>query len=184
MLRVRETAIVRHRCTTFLLLMKGAIRHVLLVSTLVLASLAKAGFVQAQTEKTVQRQHDPTPYISHAEFQSSSVGGEPVSRKSSGSQPTFRDILTVASLDEVTRRFGEPTSTEYNRFPGGSSTDYVATLAYEWVRIGVQKDKRGSKASDDGDYVRTSVFRGRRGETPARDEHRLPQHRDAERNSR
>ena len=66
-----------HRRITSLLLMKGVIRHVLLVSALVLVGLAETGSVQAQTEKTVQGQHDPTPYISHAEFQSGSVGGDP-----------------------------------------------------------------------------------------------------------
>ena len=110
-----------------------------LVSILVVVSLAGAGGVQAQTEKTVQGQYSATPYISHAEFQNISMGGETVPGKSSGSRTTFRDILTVVSLEEVSRRFGEPTSTEYNRFPEGSSTDYVVTLMYDGLKIKYRK---------------------------------------------
>lgn len=54
--------------------MKGLTR---LISILVVVGLAGAGVVQAQTEKTVRGEHDPTPYVSHAESQSSSVGGDP-----------------------------------------------------------------------------------------------------------
>lgn len=110
-----------------------------LVSILVFVGLGGAGCVQAQTEKTVRGQHGPTPYISHAEFQDISVGGGTVSGKSSSSRPTFRDILTVASLDEVARRFGEPTSIEYNRFPEGSSTDYKAILTYDGMKLWYRK---------------------------------------------
>jgi len=97
----------------------------------------------AQTEKTVSGHYGPKPYISHAEFQNISVGGGPVSDKSSGSQPKFRDILTVSSLEEVTRRFGEPTSTEYDRFPEGSPTDYVVTLIYDGLDL--EYRKRGGR---------------------------------------
>lgn len=143
MLGVRETAIVKHHRINILLFMKGIRKHVLLVSALFLVGLAETGAVQAQTEKTVLGQHDPTPYISHVEFQSISVGGRSVSGKSSGTQPTFRDILTVSAPEEVTRHFGEPTSTEYDRFPEGSPTDYVATLTYDGVNF--EYRKRGEK---------------------------------------
>lgn len=97
--------------------MRGPTR---LSSVLLVVGLVGAGCVQAQTKKKVPGQHGPKPYISDAEFQDISVGGVAVSGKSSSSRPTFGDMLTVASLDEVTRRFGEPTSIEYNRFPEGS----------------------------------------------------------------
>jgi hypothetical protein len=102
-------------------------------------SLSWGGAVQAQTEKTVRGQHGPTPYINHAEFQNISVGGEAVSDKSSSSQTTFKDILAVASLEEVTRHFGEPTSTEYNRFPEGMSTDYTVVLTYDGLELKYRK---------------------------------------------
>ena len=110
-----------------------------LVSILVVVSLAGAGGVQAQTEKTVQGQYSATPYISHAEFQNISVGGGPVSDKSSSTRTTFRDILTVASLDEVTRRFGEPTSTEYKKFPGVDYIEYLAIMSYDGSKFWYKK---------------------------------------------
>jgi hypothetical protein len=113
------------------------------VFVLVIISLAGAGCVQAQTEKTVQGQYGPTPYISHTEFQNISVGGRTVSGKSSSSRTTFKDILAVASLKEVTRHFGEPTSTEYNRFPEGSPTDYVVHIKYDGLKLKYRK--RGEK---------------------------------------
>jgi len=112
---------------------------------LTLANLTSVEAVEAQTKKTVPGQHHPTPYITYAEFQDISIGGEIVSGKSSGSQTTFRDILTVASLDEVTRRFGEPTSTEYNRFPEGSSTDYTVYLTYNGLELKYRKREREIK---------------------------------------
>ena len=117
----------------------AARRLCILVWAMVIISLAGTGCVQAQTEKTAPGQYGPTPYISHAEFQNISMGGETVLGKSSGSRTTFRDILTVASLEEVSRRFGEPASTEYNRFPEGSSTDYVVTLMYDGFEIKYRK---------------------------------------------
>jgi hypothetical protein len=111
-----------------------------IVSILVFTSgLAAAGAVQAQTEKTVQGQYGPTPYITHTEFQNISVGGETGSSKSPGPQTTFRDILAVSSLGEVTRHFGALTSTEYNRFPEESATDYVVTLTYDGMHLEYRK---------------------------------------------
>lgn len=116
--------------------MKGLVR---LISMLVVVGLAGAGAVQAQTEKTVQGQYSATPYISHTEFQSSSVGGGTASGKSSSSRTTFRDILTVASLDEVTRRFGEPTSTEYKRAPEIDYIEYIVTIDYGGINLEYKK---------------------------------------------
>jgi hypothetical protein len=123
--------------------MRGLSRLVLLVSTLVLASLVGVRPVQAQTEKALQQgQVDPIPYISHAEFQNVSVGGTG-SGKSSSSQTTFRDILAVTSLEEVTHHFGEPTSTEYKRAPKGISTDYIVYMKYNGISFKYRK--RGGK---------------------------------------
>lgn len=112
---------------------------------LLICSLAGAGCVQAQTEKTVHGQNGQTPYISYTEFQNASVGGGVVSGKSSSPRTTFKDILTVASLKEVTRHFGEPTSTEYNRFPEGSSTDYTVDLIYDGAKLKYRKRSGGIK---------------------------------------
>lgn len=109
---------------------------------LVVIGLTGTGCVQAQTEKTVQGQYGPRPYITHAELENTSVGGT-VSGKSSSSRTTFKDVLTMASMKEVTHHFGEPTSTEYNRFPEGSSTDYIATLTYDGLSL--EYRKRGGK---------------------------------------
>lgn len=111
------------------------------VFILLVTGLADSGCVQAQTEKMVQGQYGPTPYITQAEFQDISVGGT-VSGKSSSSRTTFGDILAVASLEEVTRHFGEPTSTEYNRFPEGSSTEYVVNLSYDGLSLKYRKRDR------------------------------------------
>ena len=104
-----------------------------------LPGLFASGATFAQTEKTVSGQYGQTPYISHAEFQNISVEGRAASGKSSNSKTMFGDILTVASLDEVTRRFGEPNSTEYNRFPEGSSTDYTVVLTYDGLEFKYRK---------------------------------------------
>jgi len=116
-------------------------------AVLILASFTGVEAVEAQTEKTVQGQYGPTPYITYAEFQDISVGGT-VSGKSSSSRTAFRDVLNVASLDEVTRHFGKPKSTEYNRFPEGSSTDYVVTLNYEGINIKYRKTRRRIKLQE------------------------------------
>lgn len=131
------------RLTTSRFLMRYIGKLALLASTLVLASLLEAGAVLAQTKKTVQVQHGTAPYIRHKEFQNISVGREAASGKSSGSQVVFRYILTVASLDEVTRRFGEPTSTEYKKFPGVDYVDYLAIIRYKGIDLYYKKvDKR------------------------------------------
>ena len=49
----------------------------------------------------------------------------------------------MASLEEVTRHFGNPTSTEYDRFPEGSPTDYVVTLTYDGLDL--EYRKRGGR---------------------------------------
>lgn len=49
----------------------------------------------------------------------------------------------MSSLEEVTRHFGEPTSTEYDRFPEGSPTDYVVTLIYDGLDL--EYRKRGGR---------------------------------------
>jgi hypothetical protein len=67
------------------------------------------------------------------------VGGETGSSTSSSPQTTFSDILTVTSLEEVTRHFGEPTSTEYDRFPEGSPTDHVVTLDHDGISLEYRK---------------------------------------------
>jgi hypothetical protein len=115
------------------------------VFVLLVSSLAGAGCVQAQTEKTVHGQNGRTPYISYNEFQNTSVGGGIAPGKSSGPRTTFKDILAVASLKEVTRHFGEPTSTEYNRFPEGSSTDYTVDLIYDGIKLKYRKRAGGIK---------------------------------------
>ncbi len=111
----------------------AARRPFILVWAMVIISLAETGAVQAQTEKTVQGQHDPTPYISHAEFQNISVGGELISSKSSGSQPTFRDILAVSSLDGVIRLFGEPKT--FNRIPYPDGSTVRVDLNYGGLKM-------------------------------------------------
>lgn len=136
--------IVRHRSPILCLPIGEASRLVLPVSILVLVGLAGTRTVEAQTERALQwEQSDPVPYITHAEFQDICVGGETVSSKSSSSPTTFSEILSVGSLDEVTRRFGEPTSIEYNRFPEESSTDYTVYLTYDGSEFKYRK--RGEK---------------------------------------
>jgi len=93
-----------------------------------LPGLFASGATFAQTEKTVSGQYGQTPYISHAEFQNISVEGRAASGKSSNSKTMFGDILTVASLDEVTRRFGEPNSTECKKFPGIDYIEYLGIM--------------------------------------------------------
>ena len=114
-----------------------------IVFVLVIISLAGAECVQAQTAKTVHGQHGNTAYITHAEFQNISVGGGTVSGKSSSSRTTFKDMLSVASLKEVTRHFGEPISTEYNRFPEGISTDYIVHIKYDGLNLKYRKRGKG-----------------------------------------
>ncbi len=118
----------------------------LIVLSLSVVILGTPRVVPAQTEKvtvstTAEGETIQTPYISQAEFQNISVEGGAASGKSSSSQTTFRDILAVSSLDEVTRRFGEPKSTEYNRFPEGSSTDYKAILTYNGMKLWYRKTR-------------------------------------------
>jgi len=126
------------RIKNYHITMRSVVR---LVSVLLLTGgFAGAECVQAQTEKALQQgQTAPIPYISHAEFQDISLGGETGSSTSSSPQTTFSDILTVTSLEEVTRHFGEPSSTEYDRFPEGSPTDYVVTLDYDGINLEYRK---------------------------------------------
>ena len=123
--------------------MRGPTR---LSSVLLVVGLVGAGCVQAQTKKKVPGQHGPKPYISDAEFQDISVGGEFISGKSSGFQPTFRDILAVSSLDGVIRLFGEPKHFNRATFPdgktvradlnfGGMKTEYIKVSGSSYFRL-------------------------------------------------
>ena len=116
----------------------AARRPCILVWAMVIISLAETGAVQAQTEKTVQGQHDPTPYISYAEFRdiSASKGQRTISSKSlrdttnlaRGGQVVLQELLSVSSLDEVIRILGQPKAIDRDEFPDGG---WAATLQYE-----------------------------------------------------
>jgi hypothetical protein len=80
----------------------------------------------AQTQKLAERkgmhgQIIQTPYITYTEFQSTSVGREEITSKSSEKSLTFSDIVSVSSLDEVIRLFGEPKHFNRATFPDGKT---------------------------------------------------------------
>jgi hypothetical protein len=118
------------------------------VFALIVSSSAGVGAVQAQTEKTVQGQYGPLPYISHAEFEDISMGGRTASgtsitgteRASSERGVKFNDLLTIESVKEVTRRFGEPESTDYKKFPEEDFyIKYESTFVYKGAKFYYKK---------------------------------------------
>lgn len=113
------------------------------IGGLIVPGSAAAQATKLHEQTTAQGEIDRTAYITHAEFQNISVGGGTVSGKSSSSRTTFKDMLSVASLKEVTRHFGEPISTEYNRFPEGISADYIVHIKYDGLNIKYRKRGKG-----------------------------------------
>lgn len=104
--------------------MRGLTRF---VSMLVFAGLAGTGVVQAQTKKVFQRkdvhgQAVQTPYITYEEFRSVLV-------RTPGGQVPLRKLLSVSSLEEVSRLLGQPESIERNEDPDDKS--FSAKLHYE-----------------------------------------------------
>lgn len=105
----------------------------------------------AQTQKLAERkgmhgQIIQTPYITYPEFQSTSVGGEEIISKSSEESVTFSDIVSVSSLDEVIRLFGEPKHFNRATFPdgktvradlnfGGMKMEYIKVSGSSYFRL-------------------------------------------------
>lgn len=120
-------------------------------SLFVLLFILQAGCVQAQTEKAYRHKgkhaQPVKPYISQTELEDISMGGRMASgksvggtgRKSSERRVKFRDILTVESTDEITRRLGEPKSTDYTRFPEVDHIEYEVSYTYEGITLWYKK---------------------------------------------
>ena len=96
---------------------------------------------KAQTERTVQQKDvrgrdTQVPYLRQNEYREISLMDDSMTRKtsekSSRHQPTFGNLLTVASLDEVTRLIGKPKSTERRELSGGM---FIGILRYDGLRM-------------------------------------------------
>ena len=96
---------------------------------------------EAQTQRTFQREdmHGESirvPYLRHEEYQNISLTGSSALQKSSkqvaDSSPKFGQLLSVASLGEVTRRLGEPESIERRDLSGNM---FIGILHYEGLRL-------------------------------------------------
>jgi len=117
---------------------KLVIRILLFVIFLLLASLSVPEEGLAQNVKTTSQKNMKgrvvqTPYIDYEDFQSSSLGGGgqgKIRKDASGflSGRTFRDILSVPSIDEAIHLLGKPKATDRNSFSDGGGT---AVLQYE-----------------------------------------------------
>lgn len=122
-------------------------------AVLILASFTGIEAVEAQTEKAYRQKGKQAqavqPYISQNELEDISVGGRMASgesvsgtgHKSTESQVEFRDILTVRSANEITRRFGEPESTSYTKFPDVDYIEYEVSYTYEGIKLWYKKIK-------------------------------------------
>jgi len=96
---------------------------------------------EAQTQRTFQRkdmhgQSTRVPYLRHEEYQNISLTGSSASGKSSKQSADaslkFGQLLSVASLDEVTRRLGEPKSIERRDLSGNM---FIGILHYDGLRL-------------------------------------------------
>lgn len=127
---------------------------VLAVLGLSMMVLATPRTVSAQTEKlntqtTSEGETIQTPYITYEEFQAASLdasdGGKALSKELAGGTVTLSDLITISSLDEVTRLFGEPETLTHDS-PYGQNI--LAFLSYEGLRleyIKYDKDNPDSK---------------------------------------
>lgn len=90
--------------------MKNCILLSMLLTAVILAmpQLATAQTTKLHKQTTSQGEIDRTPYVTYTEFQGSAVTGTSLSSKSSEGKVTLSDLLSVSSLDEVTRLFGAP----------------------------------------------------------------------------
>jgi hypothetical protein len=100
----------------------------------------------SQTKKTFEKKEKgctfQTPYISQSEYHSISVRDSLTSSKStSRNSVIFQDLLSVSSLDEVTRLLGQPEDIDRNVFPDGKR--FIATLHYEGMMLKYVQRKEG-----------------------------------------
>lgn len=109
--------------------------------SLLLSFLLFPGVVVAQTERAFQGtdvhgQSTRVPYPRHEEYQNISLIGSSASGKSpkqsADASLKFGQLLSVASLDEVTRRLGEPKSIERRDLSGNM---FIGILHYDGLRL-------------------------------------------------
>jgi hypothetical protein len=109
--------------------------------SLLLSFLLFPGVVVAQTERAFQGtdvhgQSTRVPYLRHEEYQNISLIGSSASGKSpkqsADASLKFGQLLSVASLDEVTRRLGEPKSIERRDLSGNM---FIGILHYDGLRL-------------------------------------------------
>lgn len=113
----------------------------IIVVALLFGGVFFAKGVEAQTQRTFQRkdmhgQSTQVPYLRHEEYQNISLTSDSISQKSSSQSAdanlTFGQLLSVASLDEVTHRLGEPRSTERREL---SENMFIGVLRYEGLML-------------------------------------------------
>jgi len=106
--------------------------------------LAAAQAIKLHKKTTAQGEIVRTPYITHAEFEATAVGGKALSSKSSGKKATLGDLVAVTSLDEVTRLLGEPEDLHHGTDPWGTVRAY---LHYEGMLLDyIKNDKDDPKS--------------------------------------
>ena len=105
---------------------------------------------KAQTERTLQQKNvrgrdTQVPYLRQNEYRGISLMGNSMTRKTSGKssrlQPTFGDLLSVESLDEVAHLLGSPKSSKRHSLSGDM---FIGVLRYdglmlEYLKTGPEK---------------------------------------------
>ena len=121
------------------------------VFILVVVGLAGAGIVQAQTENTFKRTYEgevvQAPYITFDAFEKASLdrgrstcNGASTSATSQG--VTLSDLLSAASLDQVTQYLGNPESLEKRNLVREGS--FIAHFHYEGLKLEyIKAEKKG-----------------------------------------
>lgn len=114
----------------------GILPTTLVALILCLSSFAVPKLTVAQTQKLAERKEmhgetDRTPYITYAEFRESAFSGRTASKKST--QVTLGDIVTVSSMDTVTRLLGEPKTFTRTPYPDGSTIR--VDLSYDGAKM-------------------------------------------------
>ncbi|MCS3954833.1 hypothetical protein GGP81_001342 [Salinibacter ruber] len=113
----------------------------LIAAVLAMPQLAAAQAIKLHKKTTAQGEIDRTPYITYAKFEAASVG-RAIPSKSFGEEVTFVDLISVSSIDEVKRIFGEPGTLTHGS-PYEDVEVVYAFLTYDGLRFEyVKYDKK------------------------------------------
>jgi len=120
----------------------------LTAAILAMPQLAAAQAIKLHKKTTAQGEIDRTPYITYAEFEATSLGTSGKGKTTGSTSArgvTLGDLVSVSSLDDVTRLLGEPKSVNRGSPYGRNVLAYIDYEGMELEYVNWNKDDPDSE---------------------------------------